>query len=340
MFDDVKSQDKAKSVLQNLLATQRFPHALLFHGPRGIGKMKLAKSVVKYFNCQNKNPEEKGMDACSICQRIDNEIYPDCSIIRTGTMKKRSGEVKESKEIKKEQITDIIKQIKYKPFEGEYKFFIIDGAELMNSISENAFLKTLEEPLENNFIILICHNINIMLPTILSRCIKIKCDVLPIEILSSIIKEHYNLDPDLCEKIAVLSDGSMHEAELLMKDDMYKEIFLFLDEFINCLSSPLDIEAITEIGVRMNGFEQQYIEYIFDLLLIFIQVSFFHTRYDVTQVNFFKYYLNFKTKSIKLNSYNNIINEIIKAKYYVINTNVDVKLLVKNLIISIRKSFQ
>lgn len=339
MFDEVIDHEKIKTILTNFICTNHFPHSLLFYGPRGVGKFLMAKSIVKYFNCKNSNEKSRGKDNCSICRRIDEEIYPDLFIIRTEKIIKKSGEVKDSKEIKKDQIKQVIKQMQYKSFEGDYKFYIIDGAEAMNNISENAFLKTLEEPLPNNYIILISHNINTMLPTILSRCIKIKFESLKYETLKRIIQNKYNLDSDLTAKISLLANGSMKQAEILIEDEMYEEIFKLLDDFIKCITNKeINIDALFLFSKKINNLELQYINYMFDLLLIYLHESYLMSVYNENHSNIFKYYLNFKTKNIKLNSYNIIINKVLKSKYFLLNTNVEMKLLIEDLVLSIRKN--
>ncbi|MBU1076290.1 MAG: AAA family ATPase [Spirochaetes bacterium] len=339
MFSEIKDQNKVKTILSNLISTDHFPHALLFYGPKGVGKFLTAKAIVKYFNCRNSDPKQKGNDHCSICSRIDEEIYPDLTIVRTEKTIKKSGEEKEAKEIRKDQIKEVMKIMKYKPFEGEYKFFIIDGAENMNNISENAFLKTLEEPLPNNHIILISHNINKMLPTVLSRCITIKFNRLKENTVLELLRKKYELSSEETERISFMANGSLNGIEFLTENKMADEIISVLDAIIECIAAKnIDMEALFMISQKIHSLQLNYLDHLFDLLLLYLHSSYLTTVHDAGNSRFFKYYLNFKTKNIKLNSYNIIISEVIKTKFYLVNTNVDVKLLVENLILLIRKN--
>lgn len=339
MFDHVLSHDKPKKIITNLINANRFPQSLLFYGPKGIGKFLLAKSIAKYFNCPNENIQKKGTDDCSVCSRIDRELYPDFFIIKTEKTVTKSGKEKDSKVIKLDQVKEIARQVQFKPFEGDNKFFIIDGAETMHHTAENAFLKTLEEPLPNNYFILIAHNINKMIPTILSRCIKIKFNSINETILKKIIKKQYELDDELAEKISFLSNGSMSNAELLINGDVYKEIFEILKEFLKIFASKdYDLDYIFSLSSRLEKSEMIYMDYLFDLLLLYLHSIYMNKKHNYQTVSFVKYNLNLELKNIKLQAYNNIIDIIIKSKYYLYNTNINIKLLIENLIVKIKEN--
>jgi len=338
MFKEFLGQEKARSIVSNLIKSRRFPHSLLFYGPRGVGKYSLAKSIVRYFNCSHTDPERKGRDNCETCMQIDNEVYPDLYIIRTEKTITKSGVEKDSKEIKKAQIKQVIKHMHYKPFKGDNKFFIIDEAESMSDISENAFLKTLEEPLPNNYIILISHNINRILGTILSRCIKIKFEPLKENVLLKIIKDKYKMNDEMALKISLLSHGSMFYANLLIENDMYKKVFEILEHVTETIQSqPFDIEALIKVSQTIKNLEIRYIDYLLDILLLFLNESYLRSFYNIKTLEVFENCLNFQKKNIKLKSYNTIVNEVIRSKYYLFNTNVDVKLLIENLIVRIKE---
>ena len=339
MFDEVLAQEKAQEIITNFIKAGRLPQSLIFYGPRGVGKFLMAKSIVKYFNCPNTDKKSRGLDNCNLCSRIDREIYPDMTVVRTEKTVTKSGQEKDSKEIKIDQIREVVKKAQFKPFEGENKFYIIDGAEAMNTVSENSFLKTLEEPLPNNYIILICHNINKILPTIFSRCIKIKFDSIKEDFLKKIIKKQFEIEDSLAEKLSLLSNGSIYNAGILIEDDMYKDIFKILESIIKIISAGIiDIDELFSISAKIKGMEIQYIDYLLDLLLLFLNESYIMSLQNIKRKEFFKYYLNFKAKSIKLKSFNNIVDDLLKSKYYLLNTNVDTKLLIENFIIKAREN--
>ena len=339
MFNQIKGQEKALKIIENLIKSNRFPHSLLFYGPQGVGKYTIAKQIAKYFNCLNTNPLKKGYDNCTICDNIEKEIYPDLVIESTQKTELASGEIKESKMIKVEQIRNIIRKINFKPVIGNYKFFIVDGADLMNNVSENAFLKTLEEPLPNNYIFLITHNINTILPTILSRCIKIQFDPLNEEIIQNIIKEKFNLDDETAQKISLVSNGSITKAKYLIENNMYETIFAFFNNIMNISNQPdLNISKFFNLIDEITDMDRPYIEILLDFILLFLNESFLISNYEVERKHIFRNYLNLKNKNINIKLYNEMINEIIKARYHLTNTTINLKLLLENLIINIRKN--
>ena len=339
MFEDVLSQEKAVLILKNFISTKRLPQSIIFYGPRGVGKFLTAKSMAKYFLCLNIDEKKRGSDDCSICSRIEKEIHPDYLVVRTEKTVTKAGKEKDSRVIRIDQIKEVIKKSHYKPYEAENKFFIIDGAETMNMESGNSFLKTLEEPLPNNYIILICHNINKVLPTIFSRCIKVEFYTLKENVLKKLIKDQFEVYENLAKEISMMSYGSMHNAGILIENDMYKKVFKALEQIIKIITTAdLNIEGLFALSEELRIMEIQYVSYLLDLLLMCLNESYLKTTCNIERKEFFKYYLNFKSKSIKLKSFSNVVDEVLKAKYYLLGTNVNVKLLIENLIIKAREN--
>ncbi|MBN1898970.1 MAG: DNA polymerase III subunit delta' [Spirochaetes bacterium] len=326
MLEDIKGQKKAKAILQNLILRNRFPHSLLFYGPSGCGKFLTAKSIVKYFNCQAQDPEMKGKDNCSNCHRIDEEIFPDLFVVR-----------KEKKEIKIEQIRDMIRQINLKPFESQYKFFIIDGADAMNLSSENSFLKTLEEPLPNNFIILIAHNLNSLLDTIISRCMKIQFNNLKVDTIADLLNEKEKIDKKKSKQIAFLSNGSLEKAYELLEENNVEKIFEKFEFFLSSVGpSRLDIPAFEKELTEVSKWAVTMIENILELFLLYFIDWIYDQKYAISKSEIFKNYLNINLEYIKFKSYNLLISKIIEARFQVISTNVNIKLLLESLLLTIR----
>ena len=95
----------------------------------------------------------------NIYKRIDNDEYTELKVVET------SGNI-----IKKEQLLDLQKDVQNKPVEGNKIIYIIKNCEKLNSSSANSILKFLEEPADDIIAILITNNINLVMPTIKSRC--------------------------------------------------------------------------------------------------------------------------------------------------------------------------
>ena len=201
-FNNIIGQEFAKKYMTNSIKNNKVNHAYMFEGIDGVGKNLFAKEFGKLLiNIDN----------------VDNS--PDyINIEPTGTS------------IKIAQIRDLQSDIIIKPH-SKYKIYVINHAEKMTVESQNALLKTLEEPPEYAIIILVTNNKESLLPTIKSRCEIIK--FLPISIMEL---KNYLMDRGVEEKRSVLlanfSRGSIEKAlELsdssdfsIMRDDIQKYI--------------------------------------------------------------------------------------------------------------------
>jgi DNA polymerase-3 subunit delta' len=105
---------------------------------------------------------EKKNDACDLCHyclAIDRNIFPDVQVMAP-----------EGQYYRKSQMDDLIETASRRPLRTEKKVFILKDAQYLNEMAANSFLKTLEEPLPTNVFILLASNLNLILPTIQSRC--------------------------------------------------------------------------------------------------------------------------------------------------------------------------
>src|SRR5262245_26648739 len=148
------------ATLRRKMGEGRFPHALIFSGPEGLGKHTCALKVAKALNCLRAQPAEF-CDECSSCRKINSGSHADVRIISVDD---------EATQIKIAQIRDVLRMLDLQPLEGRNKVFILDPAEALNAEAANALLKGLEEPPEKTFFILITVNVHELLLTVRSRC--------------------------------------------------------------------------------------------------------------------------------------------------------------------------
>jgi DNA polymerase-3 subunit delta' len=161
-FDDHAQRRAIARQLQRSLERGRLAHAYLFAGPRGSGTRELAGTLAKALNCETR--EHDSCDRCETCRRIDAEKYPDVYWVRPESKSRR---------ITVEQVREFESAVNLKPSEARVKVGIIVDADCMGEEASNAFLKTLEEPPAQTIIILLTAEPQRLLPTILSRCLKI-----------------------------------------------------------------------------------------------------------------------------------------------------------------------
>jgi len=156
-FDDVIGQEYITQTLKNAVSSGKIAHALIFSGPRGVGKTSTARIVAKALNCEN-GPTPEPCSVCTFCREISEgkslDVIEIDAASHTGV-----GDVRE-----------IIENIKYLPTSGKTKVYIIDEAHMLSQSAFNALLKTLEEPPPHVLFILATTEVHKIPVTILSRC--------------------------------------------------------------------------------------------------------------------------------------------------------------------------
>lgn len=152
----IKEQEIVTNLLMRSINEDRLVQAYLFCCDDVEYAYEYAKEFVKDIITSSKMKEEI---LNNIYKRIDNNEYTELKVVET------SGNV-----IKKEQLLDLQKATQNKPVEGNKIVYIIKNCEKLNSSSANSILKFLEEPADDIIAILITDNINLVMPTIKSRC--------------------------------------------------------------------------------------------------------------------------------------------------------------------------
>lgn len=216
LFDAVRGHGRAKEQLRAALDAGRLPHALLFVGPSGVGKRQVALALAQSLLCEAKSGRPCG--ACSGCVKVAGGIHPAVLSVAADPESK-------SKEIVLKQITDLSETLSRTPGEGGLYVVILDGADAMNLHAQNAFLKTLEEPMSPAHFVLVTSDPNRLLPTVRSRCQILRFGALGTtdteDILMAAADEGFS--PREASDYARLSQGSVEEA-LFLKDGGYREV--------------------------------------------------------------------------------------------------------------------
>lgn len=222
-------------MLQRALASQRMPHAYLFAGPEGVGKEMLAVGLAQTLLCpapvrrQIPGLNEEGIDACGTCQDcvlVQADTHPDLNLVyRQLNRQHPESLVRKQKAL---QLTvDVIRHFLIDkagqfPARGRAKVFIVREAERLNDAAQNSLLKTLEEPPEATFLILLTSSLDVMLPTTRSRCQQVRFQPLPTAFIADKLGE---LRPDASEPerayLASSAAGSLGAALRQIDDGVY-----------------------------------------------------------------------------------------------------------------------
>ena len=205
-FNSIAGNTRVKRILKMALQKGRVPNSLLFCGPAGVGKFRMAKELAMALNCLHSGDDSCG--ECVPCRAIrsgfDDEgkagAFPDVMAIQP-----------EKAVIKIDQMK-FVKQMAYlKPLSGKKRVFIVDQAETMNEEAANSLLKVLEEPPLFTHIILVTSNPFRILPTIRSRCQILSFSPITREEIERILLEN-GYPSERARVLAPFVDGNLERA--------------------------------------------------------------------------------------------------------------------------------
>lgn len=168
----------------------RLPHALLLHGPRGVGKFALAQALAQGLLCEAPHADGRACGQCDACNWFVQGNHPDFRLLQPllpeeaeegdnegadkdgasagGKPGKRTLPI-----IKVDRVREVTAFVQLSTHRGGWRIALIHPAETMNGEAANALLKTLEEPPPGVLLILVSHQIGRLLPTVVSRCRKV-----------------------------------------------------------------------------------------------------------------------------------------------------------------------
>jgi len=202
LLEATENQARARVALQAALAADP-SHAYLFRGPRGSGKRSAARAfAAELIASASADPEDARRRAL-----LDPSPHPDLVWLAPTGAQHMVEEVRER----------VIRAAAYRPFEGGKRVFVIEAAEAMRDESQNALLKTLEEPPGFVHLILLSAEGEGLLETVASRCQTIEFAPLPAEVLEDeLAAERPEAAPAEIAAAARLAAGDLERARLLL----------------------------------------------------------------------------------------------------------------------------
>lgn len=252
MFEKIQGHQTITDHLEKEIQSSEVSHAYLFSGIDGIGKKKTAREFAKALLCQDQH--DKGCGHCPVCTQIDHENYPDVKIIGP-----KAGEAS----IKISQVREMISELSIKPYSGNWRINIIDGAERMTPEAQNSLLKSLEEPLSYNIFILITSHPQTILPTIRSRCQSYHFQPLSIVDMEAIILREVEFDRITVAEAIRASGGSPGMAlYLLNNSEIQKERTHYLRELYSLLKGDeIKVFTLAEALSKDKATSQEILEF-------------------------------------------------------------------------------
>ncbi len=299
----VVDQPRVVDALKRAIDSQRVAHAYLFYGPDGTGKRAAALAFAQALQCAEGSSEP--CERCESCRKVGALIHPDVHLLMPYPKDTDASDVAErikrlaanpyaavdfvrrpslddpSKTSNKQVMyhlqrinEELRRSMSYKPVEGRYKFVLIMDAHLMNARSANAFLKLLEEPGEQTVFVLTAPRVDQLLPTILSRCQRLRFDPLSADGLAEALENREEIDARKAQTYARMADGSYTRAlDLLENEDLMIHREMVVDfmrySFIRKTDKVADlVQEIQRLGrERVKGLLQLMLSWIRDLVL-------------------------------------------------------------------------
>ena len=167
----VWGHDTTVDVLKDAVVRDRVRHAYLISGPDGVGKTTLATAFARVLACQQAPEPGLACGACLSCRKVGRGVHPDVqtfSLMTQAAASEKSGGKNTSLTI--ETVREIASGTALRPTEARWRVVIVEDAETLQAVAQEAFLKTLEEPPRFVVIMLLCDDPELLLPTIRSRC--------------------------------------------------------------------------------------------------------------------------------------------------------------------------
>src|ERR1700676_23077 len=233
-FSEFLGNERIVAALRGALRSERVPHALLFSGPRGVGKYTLARMFAQAANCERLKDDFCG--ECETCKRIELladpvglveqglaergesadaatvertplilQTHPDVWALLPDPVRLKSPVARPVLRIG--QLRAVQRAAYFQPM-GRRRVFILDGAETMHWNVANVFLKILEEPPGSATLILTAPSPYALLPTIVSRCMQFQFAPLSQPNVENILKEKTDRKPSDLKLAAQLAEGS------------------------------------------------------------------------------------------------------------------------------------
>jgi DNA polymerase-3 subunit delta' len=222
-WQGLRGHDRVVETLRSAIREGRFPHALFFAGPEGIGKHTFARKLAQVFLCETRS--EAALDPCGEC--------PGCLQVEAGRHPDffEAGKPEDKHELPINVIRELCDQFALKPARGTHKVAILNDADDINDEASNAFLKTLEEPPPGAVLILIGTSAELQKETIISRCSVVRFDPLPDpEIAALLLESGVARDPADAQRLAALGEGSVSRAVGLADEELERFRRSMIDE--------------------------------------------------------------------------------------------------------------
>ena len=329
-FNDIIGHEGVVRHLQNAIRSDKVSHAYLFTGEPGSGKKTLSRTFAAALQCE-KGQAEPCM-VCDSCKKAIGDSHPDIIYVKH----EKPGTI---------SVDDVREQVIYdaaiRPYYSRYKIYIIPDAELLSVQAQNALLKTIEEPPEYVVVMLLTKNADMLLPTILSRCVRLDLKVVDDSAIKQYLMERLHVpdyQADYQAEIDVsFAHGSIGRAQEAAVSQEFADV---TENALRLLknSGQMEVYELTEEIRNLTSYKEKMEDYLDVFQFWFRDVLLFKAARDADGL-VFKQEINDIRQQARERSYENlenILEEIEKTKVR-LRANVNQELALELLFLTIRE---
>ena len=281
-FRDIIGLTDIKKHLIESVQKGYVPHARIFYGSEGVGKLPLAIAYARYLNCTNPTNEDS-CGICASCSKFDKLAHPDLHFAFPMVQKRAEKllvcdnylpqwrsflaentyftlndwlqyiNAKNAQGmIYAQESEEIIRKLSLKVYEAKYKIMILWLPEKMNLECANKLLKIIEEPPARTVFLLISEDLDKVIPTIKSRCQPIFIKPINYDDMIGAITNTYSLSLSDAQSVAHIANGSYTKALELIKADNDAQMLLNLFDRMMSASFSKRIKLIKEVADELS----------------------------------------------------------------------------------------
>lgn len=262
-FKDIIGQAEVKEQLISSIQKGIVPHARLFCGSEGVGKLSLAIAYAQYLNCEQPLKDD-ACGECSSCIKYKHLVHPDLHFVFPVVKKDKKelcddyisewrvfvnehpyfslsqwlayiGSDNSQGMIYAKESEEITRKLSLKIYEAKYKVMIIWLPEKMNEACANKLLKIIEEPFDNTVFLLVSNNPDQIIQTIQSRCQRINVHNVDKQDIANALQREYSIQSEEADSVAHIAGGSYLKAiETISLNEEHK---FFFNLFITMMRS-------------------------------------------------------------------------------------------------------
>ena len=325
-FNNIIGHDEIIGHLKNAIESGKISHSYIFTGEPGSGKKLLAGTFAATLQCEAGGTEP--CQKCDSCKKAMGKNHPDIIMVtheKPGT-------------ITIDEIRDqVIHDVDIRPYYSPYKIYIIADADLMTPQAQNALLKTIEEPPEYAVIMLLTSNVDALLPTIQSRCVRLDLKVVDDSLVKKYLMERLHVPDYQAEIDASFAQGSIGRAKEAATSEEFSRMTgkaLKILKYVNTM----EVYELSDEIKALSDEKQNISDYLDIFQFWFRDVLMFKATQEVDNL-VFKQEINYIKEQASQRSYENLekILEALEKTKVRLRANVNFELALELLFLTIRE---